>query len=1062
MADTEPSLSPEESLARQFYQWELRGRGWQVCDVPVALEPPFRPFFGHYVENPPVGDDGRKPTLVTAVLTWLHRRLNAASSTSDLATIEESEEPDPRKWQDPDQQVELRIALPSDMEVDKTAAEHFLLSLAGHSRVLSFEILGLPDSIHIQIVCDERDADSVEDQLQAFFPDSVVSRHTEGLSEAWEGAGGSETVVAEFGLDREFMLPLAPLKNFNNDPLVGVTGALSGVRAGEVALLQVLFQPVSRPWAESILRSVVFCDGTPFFCGVRDFVGPAKLKIAKPLYGVVIRTACRSDEDGRAWELTSRLAGALSPLADPTGNALIPLDNDQYDPEEHSEDVVRRRSRRTGMILNSDELVSLVHLPSVSVRSAKLRQLLRRSHPAPGSVLGHKLVLGVNDHGGVSKRVTLSPDQRSKHIHAIGASGTGKSTFLLNLITQDIRNGDGVAVLDPHGDLIDAVLERIPPERVKDVVLLDPADEQFPVGFNILDAHSDLEKNLLSSDLVAVFRRLSTSWGDQMTSVLGNAILAFLESTRGGTLLDLRRFLVEPAYRKEFLTTVTDAEVVYYWQKEFQLLTGRPQGPVLTRLDTFLRPKPIRYMVAQKQSRLDFADIMDTSKIFLARLSHGVIGEENSYLLGSLLVSKFHQLALGRQQQKEADRRHFWMYVDEFHQFATPSMGSILSGARKYRLGLVLAHQELNQLEDKAPVVASAVMANAHTRVCFRLGDTDARKLESGFSNFDAVDLQNLGLGEAICRVERAESDFNLRTPPSSKVDAAAATAVREAVIQHSRQQYATPRAEVEAMLVRSRGTEAPVEVIPTAPVAPSPLSEPKQVPPETPPALPFPAEEQGPVEERVTNPSEAPEPDKPKRPRKTISEEATLGRGGPDHKYLQQLIKQWAEGMGYRAEIEAPIADGRAADVLLRKGTISIACEICITTEYAHELENLRKCLVAGFTHVAAISPDPKRLSKLRTFIEPKLDPAERPRVRFVLPDELFAFVQELDIRQLDQEKTICGYKVTTKHRPADGAEAKDRRDAVSDVIAKAIKRMKAKNPDAAETKTNKHRPKN
>jgi hypothetical protein len=354
--------------------------------------------------------------------------------------------------------------------------------------------------------------------------------------------------------------------------------------------------------------------------------------------------------------------------------------------------------------------------------------------------------------------------------------------------------------------LIDAILQRIPPERADDVVLLDPADEDFPVGFNILSAHSELEKNLLASDLVAVFRRLSTSWGDQMNAVLGNAIIALLESNRGGTLIDLRRFLVEPAFRREFLSTVQDQDVIYYWMKEFPLLSGRPQGPVLTRLDTFLRPKVVRYMVGQKDSRLDFADVMDRGKIFLARLSHGAIGEENAHLLGTLLVSKFHQVVLGRQRIAETERRYFWLYVDEFQNFATPSMAAILSGARKYRLGLILAHQELHQLASKAPEVASAVAANPFTRVCFRLGDDDAKKLATGFVSFEAIDLQNLSTGEAICRVERAELDFNLRTAPLSEVDERTVASVRQQAVMLSRKKYAVAREEVEAELLRSRG----------------------------------------------------------------------------------------------------------------------------------------------------------------------------------------------------------------------------------------------------------------
>ena len=225
-----------------------------------------------------------------------------------------------------------------------------------------------------------------------------------------------------------------------------------------------------------------------------------------------------------------------------------------------------------------------------------------RTKAAPAVAFGHQLFLGENDHAGKTVRVTQSPEQRIQHTYLIGASGTGKSTLLLNMIVQDIRNGEGLAVLDPHGDLIDHILGHIPEERFDDVVLLDPSDEEYPVGFNILSAHSELERNLLASDLGSVFRRLSTSWGDQMTAVLGNAMLAFLESSEGGTLADLRRFLVESDYRSRFLTTVRDQEVAYYWRKEYPLLSGRPQGPILTRLDTFLRPKLIRHMVSQRHN----------------------------------------------------------------------------------------------------------------------------------------------------------------------------------------------------------------------------------------------------------------------------------------------------------------------------------------------------------------------------------------------------------------------------------------------------------------------------
>jgi hypothetical protein len=345
------------------------------------------------------------------------------------------------------------------------------------------------------------------------------------------------------------------------------------------------------------------------------------------------------------------------------------------------------------MLLNSDELTGFVHLPSSAVRSPVFERQAIKSKAAPAIVRQQGLLLGHNDHAGKTVEVRLSAEQRTRHTHIIGASGTGKSTLLFNLIRQDIENGEGVAVLDPHGDLIDRICGIIPPERIGDVVLLDPADESHSVGFNILSAHSNLEKNLLASDQVAVFQRLSTSWGDQMNSVLQNAILAFLESDRRGTIADLRRFLIEPAFRNEFLKSVKDVEIVYYWEKSFPHLSGNKSiGSILTRLDTFLAQKPIRHMVSQPENRLDFAHIMDSGKIFLAKLPEGLLGRENSYLLGSLMLSKFQQIAMSRQAQQIAARRDFWLYIDEFANFITPSMAEILSGARKYRIGLTLAH----------------------------------------------------------------------------------------------------------------------------------------------------------------------------------------------------------------------------------------------------------------------------------------------------------------------------------------------------------------------------------
>jgi hypothetical protein len=1019
----------EERLTMQFYDWERRGRGWQVWPRPVELEPPFRPFLFHYAVPAPVVDDARKPTALQTFFESLLGRPNRSSSLDPPVAYPEAEsdEPLPDDCEDDENPVELQVILPPSVKTSKDATEQFLLGLGYCSGPLSFEVIGSPTSINVQLACRPADHSHVREQLQAHFPESVRGERQNFLHTAWNAPARAETLIVDFGLSREFMLPLRTFKGFEVDPLIGAVGALGDLREGEVGLVQILLQASHFPWAQSVMRAVTDSDGGSFFVDAPELVSFAKQKIAQPLFAAVIRIAARSEEPGRAWQIGKALAGSMRQFTNPLGNELIPLTNDGYGEDEHESDILLRRTRRGGMLLNLDELISLVHLPSASVRSAKLARDEEKSKAAPALAHGHGLILGENTHAGKTVQVTTGPEQRMRHTYVIGASGTGKSTLLLNLVIQDIERGEGVAVLDPHGDLIDEVLTHIPERRFADVVLLDPSDEEYPVGFNILSAHSELEKNLLASDLVAVFRRLSTSWGDQMTSVLGNAILAFLESERGGTLADLRRFLIEPDFRREFLETVRDPGVVYYWQREFPLLKGIPQGPILTRLDTFLRPKLIRYMVGQKENRLDVGAIMNEGKIFLAKLAQGAIGEENAHLLGALLVSKLHQLAMGRQQVAVAERRNFYLYIDEFHNFLTPSLAAILSGARKYHLGLVLAHQEFHQLWDRDTAVASSVIANPYTRVCFRLGDFDAKKLCDGFSFFDAKDLQNLDVGEAICRMERSEYDFNLKTLPLPTVEPETARFRRDRVIAQSREHYAARKDDVEALLAQgilpgSRGIPAKD--------APRKVEEPARA---TPRSVPAPRASEPPLKRGPQRDAGVPLPSPP------------VGRGGAQHKYLQDLIKRWATSKGYRATIEQQILDGMGSvDVALERDGQSIAVEISVSTTVEHEVGNIQKCLAAGFGHVVLISGDRKTIAKAKETVDASFGEEERTRVRVLTPEDFFDFVESLEAYAAGREETVRGYKVKVQYKKVAEGEQKARKQAISQVILGALKKLK------------------
>ncbi len=1006
----EPVLNLTEAQTRYFYLWEKSGRGWEIWNYPVELEPAYQPFY-HYFPQKKHIDDGRRHTFFSSLIEKLKGKPPQISG--DTPSLPENPfDVLQSEFVDDSCLRQIKITLPPHQKISIEHSEQFLLSLSFCSFPVSFEIIGSSDSITVQVVCRYSDFFLIKQQFHAYFPDAITSEDVDSLSELWED--GKDTIVVDFGLSQEFMRPLRAVRNLELDPLTGIAGALENLDKNEIGMFQVLFQAVRHPWAESIIRSVTDGEGKSFFADAPEMAHLAKEKVRRPLFAACIRAVGQSHSINRAWEITRGLASGLTQTANPESNELIPLSNDDYDDYVHKEDALSRRTHRKGMIVNSEELASLVHPPSVSVRAKKLVRELKKTKAAGDITAGHRLILGENVHQGKTTVVTVSPEQRLRHMHIIGATGTGKSTLFLNLIAQDIENNLGVAVLDPHGDLIERILGYIPEERFNDVILIDPSDADFPVGLNILTAYSEIEKNLLSSDLVSVFRRLSTTWGDQMTSVLGNAILALLESESGGTLIDLRRFLIEPDFRKRFLETVKDPAVVYYWHKEFPIVTGKSLGPILTRLDTFLRPKLIRNMVAQKQG-LNFEEIINTKKIFLAKLSQGLVGEENAYLLGTFIVSKIHQAAMARQARSVSERESFFLYIDEFHNFITPSMAALLGGVRKYHLGLILAHQELRQLMSRDSEVGNSVISNPGTRICFRLGDFDAQKLAEGFSFFEAKDLQNLGIGEAVCRIERPDHDFNLKVFAPSDIDPELAEKRRAKLIELSRQRYGRPKEEIEEILLKEQKS----------------VSRPNIAPPSF---------------KEVKEPEPAIEPSisrKEKKPKEDVS--ALEGKGGPQHKYLQSLVKRMAEERGFRAIIEEPTPDGQGSvDVGLEREGKRIACEISLTSTGVQELANIEKCLKSGYERVILCSPQAKNIEKAKTLALQKFSEADYSKILFFSPEELYFHLEEEAASHAVTEEKIKGFKVKVHYQPVKETEKKTKREAVAKVILSALRRLK------------------
>jgi hypothetical protein len=1053
----------DEQLTGQFHQWELRGRGWQVFDEPVYPEPPFRPFHGHYLPEAPPVDDGRKPTFLSSLVEKLSNKLSTTPPPVEIEP-EAEEEPEPQSLVR-EKTVEFQASLPDKLDIHKEAFEQFLLSLSLCREPIAFELLGTPNKVTAQFAAAAYDAPLLRRQLQAHFPDAQFREQEGTLEKAWMASDGNEAFAVEFGLEREFMLPLASGKL---DPFIGIIGALAGLQSGELGLFQVLWQPVQNRWAESILASVTHADGKPFFIDAPELANAAGDKINKPLFAAVVRIMARTSSRARLYGFGRDLAGSLRVFTNPQGNALIPLRNEEYPYLEHLGDVIARQSRRSGMILNSDELTGFVHLPSSAVRSPVLLRDSGRTKAAPSIVRQPPgVVIGDNEHGGETVPVFLTADQRVRHTHIIGSNGTGKSSLLFNLIRQDILNGDGVGVLDPHGDLIEQILGIIPDDRTDDVVLVDLSDEEFPIGFNILQANSEKEKRLLASDLVSVFRRLSTTWGDQMDAILQNAILAFLESSRGGTLADLRHFLHEKPYRTEFLQTVQDPELLYYWQEIFTPSGGNKSVvSLVSRLNDFFNQKSLRNMVSQRDNKLNFADIMDSGKIFLAKLSEGLGGEKNSYLLGTLLIAKFQQLTMARQAQKTEARRDFWLYIDEFQHFISPSMTKILTGARKYRLGFTLSHQHLHQLQGGGEV-ASAVMTEPYTRIVLRVGDDDAKKLSEGFESFDDSSLKTLEKFHAIARVERNDFDFNLalRKPDLSEYS----DERKDAVIAASRAKYATPRAEVEAALLANIRRE----VQKPEPPAPKPASPPPVIPHVAEAAVPLPITElpkpsevrndgrpQGLPKAAVTPAIEIPnvtgsEKKIETKPvvaaQVTTAEPKDLGRGGARHKAIQSRLKTEAQKLGFHAEVEKQLAQGSndAADLVLRRGQVEIAVEITITTGVDHEFENVKKCLTAGFNRVAVVATGRKQLEAIAVAVQGGLGSEAAARVGYHTPDEFLSELQKLakatelppPSEPMAKTGKILGFEITRHFPKQTPEEQRLNQQAIYEVTMKAMK---------------------
>src|SRR3989338_8025236 len=419
-------------------------------------------------------------------------------------------------------------------------------------------------------------------------------------------------------------------------------------------------------------------------------------------------------------------------------------------------------------------------------------------------------VFAATDFRSQMRRFGIRLDDRRRHMYVVGKTGMGKTTMLENMVLSDIYKGHGVGVVDPHGDFAEKIINYIPANRINDVLYINPGDVAFPIGFNILEIETEEQKHLVAAGLMAIFKKIWPDvWSARMEYILNNTLLALLDYP-GSTLLGINRLLGDKKYRRRVVGKLKDPVVKAFWQNEFANYPERYMteavAPIQNKIGQFLSATVIRNMVAQVKSTINIRESMDSGKIIIMNLSKGRIGEDNSRLLGGMLITKVQLAAMERVDTPEEKRKDFFLYVDEFQNFATESFANILSEARKYRLSLIMGHQYVAQLDE---LVSDAVFGNVGTIVTFRVGGADAELLVKEFTpQFLEEDIVNLAKFQVILKL-MINGVASLPFTATTLSPIGSPTGSTEKIIRVSRERYAKARNTIEDKIMRWSGMEA-------------------------------------------------------------------------------------------------------------------------------------------------------------------------------------------------------------------------------------------------------------
>ncbi len=694
----------------------------------------------------------------------------------------------------------------------------------------------------------------VEKQIHGVFPEAQVEKIKDyNIFNPSGIASGSYLALA-----KNQFFPFKTYKNLETDPLSNIVNAFSKLKEeGEGAALQIIFTPSESSWQKKALKIAREMQKNKSFEAAKSDISflksatkdlgfsgkkpneqqtqtpPAALtplaqeqikaieeKASKVGFDANIRLLSSAATQVRSDEILSELEGAFAQFNHPNFNALAAkkisgrsLKKLIYNFSFRLFDAGQK------IILNTEELTSIFHLPTTAISAPQMKSLKAKSAAVPTNLPKEGLILGKNVFRGVEAEVKMLEDDRRRHLYIVGQTGTGKSTLISNLACQDVLAGKGVAIIDPHGDLIEKVLSVVPPQRAEDVILLDPSDLERPIGLNMMeyDPNFPEQKTFIVNELMNIFDKLydlKTTGGPIFEQYTRNALLLLMDDPKeAATLMEVPKVLADKEFRTRLLQKCTNPVVKDFWIKEAEKAGGdaslQNMVPYITsKFNVFIANDYMRPIIGQPKSSINYRKLMDEKKILLVNLSKGRLGDINSSLLGLINVGKILMAAFSRVDVPEDQRPDFYLYIDEFQNFATDSIATILSEARKYRLDLVIAHQFIGQLTDK---IKAAVFGNVGSMLVMRVGAEDAeflvKQFEPVFNQDDLINIDNRNAYVKLLIGGATSQPFNIVAYPPPKGSVEMAQSIR----QLSRLKYGREKSVVEKEIMERWQSSASV-----------------------------------------------------------------------------------------------------------------------------------------------------------------------------------------------------------------------------------------------------------